>query len=142
MKFTKNSKRLLAYVLGISLLFFAILIFHIASFKQLDNATVQISRIDFKNDLDSLSANLIKKQMHLIAGVKQEIIIKKNVLVYFHDNKLADSKTIFNQLMQKGNYEAKRFEVPAEMMGKKVCPIMSSNSLSYKFSNLVKQILN
>ena len=125
-------------------MFFAILVFHIATAKPVvyDNATIQVSRIDFDKPFDSLSEIDITKKIKSIPGVKSEIIVKRNVVVYFHDNKIADSKKVFGQLMTMGNYKAKRFVIPAALASKSVCPVMNKNSFNYKFSKAIQRIFN
>jgi outer membrane protein assembly factor BamE (lipoprotein component of BamABCDE complex) len=83
--------------LGIGLLFFAILVYHIANARPIESANIQVSRIDFDKPFDSLSTIEIKEKLHAIDVVKSEIIVKRNVVVYFHDNKIADSKKVYDQ---------------------------------------------
>ena len=142
MKINKKVKTVLVSILGIFLLLFIILVYHIATAKPLENATIQVSRIDFDKPFDSLATIQIKEKLHAIAGVKSEIIVKNNVVVYFHDNKIANSTKIYDQLMASGNYSAKRFVLPASFANKKVCPVMKKDGLSYKFTKLVQGIFN
>ncbi|WP_264520142.1 hypothetical protein [Flavobacterium sp. N1994] len=142
MKSNKKIKTVLLSILGISLLLFVILVYHIATAKPVENATIQVSRIDFDKPFDSLSAFDIKQKLHTIAGVKSEIIVKRNVVVYFHDNKIADSKKVYDELMTKGNYDAKRFEIPANLANVQVCPVMRRDGISYKFTKFIQRIFN
>ncbi|MBC7438599.1 MAG: hypothetical protein H7250_01255 [Flavobacterium sp.] len=144
MKINKKIKIAILSVLGIIVLFFAILVFHIATAKPViyENATIQVSRIDFDKPFDSLSTIDITKKIKSIPGVKSEIIVKRNVVVYFHDNKIADSKKVYSQLMAMGNYNAKRFVIPASLASKSVCPVMNKNSFNYKFSLAIQRIFN
>ena len=142
MKINKTFKRIMLSLLGVMLLLFIILVYHIATARPLENATIQVSRIDFDKPFDSISTINIKQKLHDIAGVKSEIIVKRNVVVYFHDNKIADSKKIYNELMTKGNYKAERFILPANLANKEVCPVMKKDGISYKFTKLVKGIFN
>lgn len=129
-------------LLGVMLLLFIILVYHIATARPLENATIQVSRIDFDKPFDSVSTVNIKQKLHEIAGVRSEIIVKRNVVVYFHDNKIADSKKIYDELMTKGNYKAERFILPANLANNEVCPVMKKDGISYKFTKLVKGIFN
>jgi hypothetical protein len=142
MKSNKKIKTILLSILGILLLLFVILVYHIATAKPVENATIQISRIDFDKPFDSLSAIDIKQKLHTIAGVKSDIIIKRNVVVYFHDNRVADSKKVYDELMTKGNYDAKRFEIPANLANRQVCPVMRRDGVSYKFTKFIQRIFN
>jgi len=126
-------------------LLFLILVVHIATAKPLevDNASLQISRIDFKEPIDSLKAKEIHRNLKSIPGVKTDRLNKETgVLVYFHDIKVADSKTIYNKLMAMGDYKAERFVLPKELENKKACPVMTEDSFSYKFSRGIQRIFN
>src|SRR5688572_22287817 len=99
-------------IVGIALLMTIALIIHIATLKPkvYDNANMQISRIDFKEPLDSIKIKSIHRNLKTIPGVINDSYdLKKGVLVYFHNNRIADSKKIYDQLMTKGNYKATRF---------------------------------
>ncbi|MBY0485777.1 MAG: hypothetical protein K2P85_01080 [Flavobacteriaceae bacterium] len=142
MKINKKVKIALLSILGIGLLFFAILVYHIANARPIESANIQVSRIDFDKPFDSLSTIAIKEKLHAIDGVKSEIIVKRNVVVYFHDNKIADSKKVYDQLMAKGDYKAERFILPANLANKEVCPVMKKDGFNYKFTKLVQRIFN
>jgi hypothetical protein len=64
------------------------------------------------------------------------------VVVYFHDNRIANSEQVFTQLSAKGNYQAERFVISDELASKKVCPAMNTDSFSYKFSRGIQRIFN
>ena len=142
MKINKKIKIALLSILGFFLLMFVILVYHIATAKPVENATIQVSRIDFDKPFDSTSALDIKEKLHRIPGVKSDIIIKRNVVVYFHDNQIADSKKIYDQLMTTGNYNAQRFLLPANLANKQVCPVMKKDGARYKFTKFVQGIFH
>lgn len=142
MKINKKVKFAIYSILGFALLLFVVLVYHIANAKPVENATIQVSRIDFDKPFDSVSTIEIKDKLHAIAGVKSEIIVKRNVVVYFHDNKIADSKKVYDELMTKGNFKAERFILPANMLNKQACPVMKKDGMSYKFTKLVQGIFN
>jgi len=142
MKIHKTVKRIAWSLLGVSLLLFVILVYHIANARPVENATIQVSRIDFDKPFDSLSTLAIKEKLHSIKGVKSEIIVKRNVVVYFHDNTIADSKKVYDELMTKGNYKAERFILPPSLAAKQVCPVMKKDSFKYKFSKFIQGIFN
>lgn len=82
-------------LIGTTLLLLIILVVHIATAKPIkyDNATMQISRIDFQEPLDSLKIKEIHRNLKSIPGfISDSYNIKNNVVVFFHDNKIADSK--------------------------------------------------
>lgn len=142
MKINKTLKKIAWSVLGIVALLFGILVYHIANARPVENATIQISRIDFDQPFDSLSTVAIKEKLHSIKGVKSDIIVKNNVVVYFHDNTVADSKKVYDELMSKGNYKAERFILPTSLAAKQVCPVMEKDSYKYKFSQFIQGIFN
>lgn len=138
----KKIKIALLSILSFIVLMFAILVYHIANARPIESATIQVSRIDFDKAFDSTSTIDITKKLHAIEGVKSEIIVKRNVVVYFHDNRVADSKKVFDELMKTGNYKAQRFILPASLANKEVCPVMNKEGLQYKFSKFVQRIFN
>ena len=142
MKVTKKIRVIVLSILGFFLLMFVILVYHIATAKPVENATIQVSRIDFDKPFDSISALDIKEKLHRIPGVKSDIIIKRNVVVYFHDNQIADSKKIYDKLMTTGNYNAQRFLLPANLANKQVCPVMKKDGARYKFTKFVQGIFH
>ena len=145
MKINKKVKIVMGSIFGIFLIFFVVLVAHIATAKPLiiDNASLQISRIDFKVPIDSIKAKEIHRNLKSIPGVKTDRLNRETgVLVFFHDIKVADSKTIYNKLAAMGNYKAERFTLPKELENKKACPVMNEDSFSYKFSRGIKRIFN
>jgi len=140
----KTVKKVLIAVAGIGVLFFAILIFHIITAKPAvyENPNLQISRIDFKSTIDSAQAKQICADLRSIKGLTSDsIIVKRNVVVYFHNNKITNSEKVFNELMSKRPYEAERFILPANMANKEVCPV-DQNSFAYKASKTINQFFN
>jgi copper chaperone CopZ len=146
MKKFKTLKIILASLAGIFLLLTAILVAHIATAKpvEIDNATLQISRIDFKEPLDASRKSTIRAALKSIDGVKTEHFnLQKGVLVYFHDNKIVDSKTVFEKITAAVPFEAIPFEASEDLASKKVCPAVSNtNSFGYKFSRGIQRIFN
>ncbi|RVT79913.1 hypothetical protein EOD40_02040 [Flavobacterium sufflavum] len=144
MKTNKIIKKGLFILAGIVILFIAILLFHIITAKPAvyESPNLQVSRIDFKSNIDSLQAKQICADLRTIKGLTSDsIIVKRNVVVYFHNNKITNSEKVFNELMSKRPYEAKRYILPASMASKEVCP-MDQNSFSYKLSKSINQFFN
>ncbi len=143
MKINKKVKIAVLSTLGIFLLLFAVLVYHIASAKPIDNASLQISRIDFKEPIDAVKAKEIHRTMKSIPGViNPHYFPEKNVLVYYHDMKIVNSKQVFDKLIAEGNYKAERLVIPTNIASKGVCPVMDQNSFKAKFARKVKQIFN
>lgn len=144
MKINKIIKKGLWMGLIITVLFFAILLFHIITAKPAvyETPNLQVSRIDFKTNIDSVQARQICSDLRSIKGLTSDsIIVKRNVVVYFHNNKVTSSKKVYEQLMAKRHYDAQRYILPADLANKQVCP-MDQNSLSYKLSQKINQFFN
>ncbi|WP_163407121.1 hypothetical protein [Flavobacterium ajazii] len=144
MKTNKIIKKGFFILSGIFGLFIVILLFHIITAKPpvYDTPNLQVSRIDFNSDIDSLQARQICADLRSIKGLTSDsIIVKRNVVVYFHNNKITNSEKVFNELIAKGRYDAKRYILPANLANKEVCP-MDQNSLSYKFSQKINHFFN
>ena len=145
MKTKKILKIATASVLGIFLILSVVLVVHIANAKpvEIDNASLQISRIDFKEPIDALKAKEIHRNLKSIPGVKSDRLnAETGVLVYFHDIKIADSEYVYNKLVALGNYNVERFILPEALASKTACPVMSEDSFSYKFSRGIQRIFN
>jgi hypothetical protein len=145
MKINKKVKIIVGSILGIFVLLFLVLVVHIATAKPLviDNASLQISRIDFKEPIDSLKAKEIHRNLKKIPGVKTDRLnIETGVLVYFHDIKIANSEEIYNQLVALGDYKAELYILPKGLENKTACPVMTEDSFSYKFSRGIQRIFN
>lgn len=144
MKINKIIKKGLWMGLIITVLFFAILLFHIITAKPAvyESPNLQVSRIDFKTNIDSVQAKQICSDLRSIKGLTSDsIIVKRNVVVYFHNNKITNSQKVYDQLMAKRNYDAQRYILPAHLANKEVCPV-DQNSMSYKLSQKVNQFFN
>jgi predicted PurR-regulated permease PerM len=144
MKTNKTLKKAIFASVGIFVLLFAILVFHIITVKPavVENSHIQVSRIDFKNDLDAAQIKQIKNDLRSLKGITSDsIIVKGNVVVYFHNNTITNSEKVFAQLMNRRSYEANRYILPANLANKEVCPI-DRNSFSYKLSKKVNQYFN
>ena len=144
MKTNKTLKKAIFASVGIFVLLFAILVFHIITVKPavVENSHIQVSRIDFKNDLDAAQIKQIKNDLRSLKGITSDsIIVKGNLVVYFHNNTITNSEKVFAQLMNRRSYEANRYILPANLANKEVCPI-DRNSFSYKLSKKVNQYFN
>ncbi len=144
MKINKFIKKGLWTGLIILVLFFAIFLFHIITAKPAvyESPNLQVSRIDFKTNIDSLQAKQICSDLRSIKGLTSDsIIVKRNVVVYFHNNKITNSQKVFDQLIAIGHYDAKRYILPENLAGKEVCPV-NQNRLSYKLSQKINRFFN
>ncbi len=145
MAMNKKIKLFLFGTLSLLLLLVIVLMVHIAMAKPVvvDNANLQISRIDFNEPLDASKAKEIHRNLKSIEGVKNiKIVAEKGVVVYFHDNRTINSSEVFDKLIYLGNYAAKPFVLSKTLASKKVCPVMNTDSFSYKFSRGIQRIFN
>ena len=96
MKVNRKVKIFLGSIAGIVFLLFLVLVVHIATAKpvEVDNATMQISRIDFKEPLDSLKSKEIHRNLKSIQGVKNIKIVSDMELLAFCPKK--DLSSILN----------------------------------------------
>lgn len=142
-----NRKKILSIIgygaLGIIVLLGTVTVIHIATAKPVvyDGATMQVSSIVFKDSITQEQAKEIREDMKTIAGVENDVTISGKAVVFFHDNRIVDSKKVYDQLMTKGNYQAKRFIVPASLANKKVCP-MNAGGFGQMLSMEIKRIFN
>lgn len=145
MAMNKKLKFFLIGTVSVIFLLFIVLVIHIAMAKPIvvDNETIQISRIDFKETIDSIKAKEIHRNLKSIEGVKNiKIVPEKGVVVYFHDNRIVNSTQVFDKLIFLGNYAAQPFVISKELAEKKACPVMNTDSFSFKFSRGIQRIFN
>lgn len=138
------NKKVKYTLISISTLVVAFLVFKIftATPETVNNPYVQMSRIDFKENINPTQAKQICKDLRSIKGLTSDsIIIKRNSVVYFSKNTVTNSKKVYDQLMSKGNYNATRFIVVADNSNREVCP-MDKNGLPYKISKKLIQFFN
>ena len=137
----KTLKKGLYTIAGLLFLFFVYTIFT-SKPGLVNNANVQVSRIDFKSDITASQAKEICKNLRTIKGLTSDsIIVKRNTVVYFANNTITNSEKVYNQLMSKGSYDAKRFIVPVQMASVEVCPL-DRDGLTYKISKKLIQFFN
>ncbi len=137
----KTVKKIVLGLTGVIVLCIGILVFHVITAKPevVENSNLQISRIDFESNIDSLQAKEICADLRTIKGITSDsIIVKRNVVVYFHNNKITNSKKVYTELMNKRPYNAKPFVLPASLANKEVCPL-DKNSFSYKLLKTINQ---
>jgi hypothetical protein len=146
MKKYRKLKIALLSIASIFLILVLVLVIHIANAKpvEIDNATLQVSRIDFEAPLSKEQKSLIRKHLKSIDGVKTEHFnLEKGVLVYFHDNNVVDAQTVFQKLSSSLPFEATPYVVSPDLASKKVCPAVSNtHSFGYKFSRGIQRIFN
>lgn len=134
--------------LGFSLLLFVVLCVHLYGIakkrdEQKGNLT-QLSRIDFKESIDSTNALKIKNFVGSMPHVKGTYFnIPAGLLVYGYTPGTLETQTVFDEVMNFTNhkYKAERYVVSAEQM-KTGCPAGMDNSFSMGLANLLFKIFN
>lgn len=91
------------------------------------NANLQMSRIDFKQDVDSTEAIKISSTVNSLEGVQKSYFnVKDNILVYSYYKGKQTSQNVYDKLMASGNYVADKFTVSADEMTSG-CPVLEGN---------------
>jgi hypothetical protein len=134
------------YVAGISIvLLLGILVIHIAMVtknKNDDKRNRQMARIDFKQDIDSANAAIIKNKVLSIEGVDAAYFnVEDNILVYSYNPDSLHSDLVYYNLMNESDYKAERFSVNADQLANG-CPVIDKSSISYQFASVVQNIFN
>lgn len=101
----------------------------------------QLSRIDFKQKVDSVEANKITSFIATQEGVKSTYFnLKDGILVYTYQSDKQNSITIYNKLINHGHYKAERFIIN-EAKANTGCPAgfgSGSKSLSSYLLSYIK----
>lgn len=109
---------------------------HIINVNQKPQYFIQLSRIDFNEDIDSAEAIKIRGFIQSLNGVNSSYFnIQDNILVYTYDNKLQSSQSIYNALIKYKAYRAKPYIVDAEDL-KSGCPVHFDNSILKSLKSL------
>lgn len=145
MKNSKNSKRVIGGILGISALLLAVLVVHIVMVTKsirYDHPSLQLARIDFTEPIDSLKAKEINMRIRKISGVgNTHFNINEGILVYSVDINKTTNEAVYKRLVSEVPYKAERYVVNEEMAAKG-CPVLDKASFSYQFSNTITKIFN
>ncbi len=132
--------------LSIAALFFIVLGIHIymvtSQYKKTE-LHQQLSRIDFKQPVDSSEAIKIQGFVSSLEGVhKTYFNYKDAILVYLFDIDKQTSQKVFDRLVAFGNYKAERYIVDAGTMSSG-CPVMVKQSGFYKnVTNFYKKLFS
>jgi hypothetical protein len=136
-------------LLSIVLILFAVLVFHIKSVIEKKTAERinqrQLSRIDFKEHVDSTEAYKIKNFVASLDGVNGTYFnIPDGVLIYSYKMNEQNSKDVYDKVMHFGNYKAERYVLSAQQaqaMGG--CPMKITDHSFYGYlTTYVTKFLN
>lgn len=146
MKMNKKIKITAFSLLGVAFLFFATLVIHIGIMvknqKPLENATIQMARVDFSNSLDLQQAQVIEENIKNQKGVKDVFYNEKNhLLIYTFDNRINNSENIYNTSIKSAEFSSAPYFVSAEDAAKG-CPVINSDSFYGQLTKVVSKIIN
>jgi hypothetical protein len=115
--------------LSVVVLLFAVLIVHIALVMKPKNVenNIQLSRIDFKQPVDSAEAVKMVSFVRHLDGVDNAVFNPKSgILICGFYNQKQNAQNVYDKLMAYGHYKAERFMVGAadEIKG---CPAMGAD---------------
>ncbi len=140
----KLFKKITLVTFSIFFLLLIVLVIHVytVTHKALtENEKTQLSRIDFKQKIDSTQANQIQSFVTGIEGVKTTYFnIPDGILVYSFIQGKQTSENVFNLLMNTKRYKAERYIVTAEQ-AKTGCPAGygANSSVMNKIMNYFKK---
>lgn len=146
MKTKKIIKRGIIVSLGVGFLFVATLLIHIVVMVQgkspLPFATTQIARIDFNEEINPTQAQIIEDKFREFQGVKStHFNLDDGILVYTFDNRLNDSKQIYDGFMKESNLLGSRYIVSEEDLSRG-CPAIDNDSFYGKLTQVVSKVVN
>lgn len=142
----KKRRVLKAAIWSIAILFslLILLLAHIQMVKpKYDNNELQLSRIDFKQTIDSTQAVKIRSFVCHLPGVKNAVINHEhNTLVIGYLNNLQTADNLFEAVVKHSSYNAVKF-VPEPGVQQGGCPVgMDKNSLLVKMSDAMYNWFN
>lgn len=144
---TRKLIKITVWSCSIALVLFIALVVHVYLVTKpvkYDNNDLQLSRIDFKQGLDSAEAVRVRSFVAHLPGVVNAMYnFKDNNLVYGYTLGKQTSENVYNQLIAFG-YEGERYVVTEEM-AKGGCPAgmgKNKDSFVYRCSAVLYKMLN
>ncbi len=103
---------------------------------------LQLTRIDFKQEMDSVSVEKIKNAAMSLDGVHNCLFNPqgKMFVVGFYNDK-QNSEKVYKAVMASGNYKAEKF-VPTEEGLAKGCPAIDKSSFTYQLGNMFEKLFS
>jgi hypothetical protein len=142
----KKLIKLVLWSLSITFVLLITLIIHIVMVTKpvkFDNNNLQLTRLDFKQAIDSAEAIKIRSYIASLPGVKNSAInLEQKTLVIGFLNTQQTSDNLIKQLIAFGHYNVQKF-VPEQNQLTSGCPVgMGNNSLSYKITTQINKWFN
>jgi hypothetical protein len=146
MSIAKKIRIIAGSIAGTAFLLFVVLIIHIAFMvkgrKPPANATVQMVRVDFKQEMDSSAIACVESDIKSMKGVKDVYYNpQSHILIYSFDAKQNNAKTIYDIAINGSGYSAHRFAF-AKNDQANGCPVMDNHSFYGRLTSIVETILN
>jgi len=143
---TKLKKYLLIFTSAVVILFVVLVvhIYEVTKPVKYDNSFLQLSRIDFKEDIDSLKANDIRHFVASLRGVQNTLFnVEDNILIYGYNSAEQTPTNVYEKLKAYGHYNAEKFIVSEELKAQG-CPMAGKDrsSLVYRFTRYMYNLLN
>ena len=138
-----NLKKILFWFGSIVLMLAIVLVIHIYLVTRPNKGNEvmrQLSRIDFKEKVDSTQAAEIKRFVAHLDGIESTYFnVPEGKLVYTYLVGKQTSLNVFNKLEEFGHYKAERYLVDAAAL-KKGCPMIDNSSFSGKLTAYISHI--
>lgn len=146
MSIKKKVKIALFGVLGLFFLLFATLIIHIAVMVKgrspLSEPTVQMARVDFKQQAAPAKIAAVEARIRSLKGVKATYFNQQsNILIYTFDNRRNNAENIYLEAVKPSGMIAAHY-VPSSKDLAFGCPAMNGNSFYGKLTDIVSSVVN
>ena len=115
--------------LSSALLLLGIYLYHLPGAIAAAKPQIQLSRIDFQEPVDALSANRIKGTILATSGVQQTYFnLPDRIVVFSHDPKIVSADAVLRKIRHQYAFQAERFlpDLPTKSSS---CPVTGQNSI-------------
>lgn len=128
-------------LLTIALLSFGTYLYHLPGAIAATGPQIQLSRIDFQEPIDSLSARRVKGVILAVSGVKQTYFnVPDRIVVFSHDPKIVSADAVLRQIQHKFAFQAERF-LPDLPKNSSSCPVTGQNSIFVRMGAYLRRTL-
>lgn len=146
----KNNKKLFKkiaiWTVSIFSLLVVVLVVHIYLVTRLadplPNHDIYLSRIDFKESVDSTEATRIMNHVRTMDGIANaHFNIAAGTLVYGYKKDVQNPENVYAEVAKFTSLKSERLILSEEDIAKG-CPAFDKNTFTYKFGEFVKNVLN
>lgn len=115
-------------------------LYSVAGSNTYTESFIQLSRIDFENEVDSLAANRIKGAILQLPGVQHTYFnVADGIVVYSHDPRIISAQEVFDTIESEFQLPASRYIVDAQQVASS-CPITGTNSIFVRAGRVLRSI--